>query len=58
MLNEVNCKVGVEEVEYLGHIILAKGVSIDQRKIQTVVDWPSPNNLKALSVFFGPHWLP
>ena len=31
----------------------AHGVSVDQRKIQAVVDWPTLNNLKALRGFLG-----
>ena len=45
--------MGASEVDYLGHIISAHGVSIDQRKIQAVSDWPIPNNLKALRGFLG-----
>ena len=47
------CKIGVSEVDYLGHIISANGVSVDQRKIQAVMDWPTPDNLKALRS----HWV-
>jgi len=47
------CKIGVSEVDYLGHIISANGVYVDQRKIQAVMDWPTPDNLKALRS----HWV-
>ena len=48
------CKFGVEEVEYLGHVISKKGVSVDYQKIQAVIEWPIPKTLKALRGFL---WL-
>jgi hypothetical protein len=47
------CKFGCEEVEYLGHIVTAEGVSADPRKISAMVDWPLPKNIKALRGFLG-----
>jgi hypothetical protein len=35
------CRFGCEEVEYLGHIVTAEGVSADPGKITAMVDWPS-----------------
>jgi hypothetical protein len=35
-------------VEYLGHIITAQGVCADPSKIQAMVDWLFPKNIKAL----------
>ena len=36
------CYVGVEQVEYLGHIISGQGVSTDPKKIEPVKNWPEP----------------
>lgn len=47
------CAYATEKVEYLGHYIEAKGVSIDPEKIQAVWDWPKPGNLKQLRGFLG-----
>ena len=41
------------EVEYLGHTILAQGVSTEIAKIQAVKDWPTPRNLNDLRGFLG-----
>ena len=42
-----------EELEYLGHIISVKGVQLDQRKIEAMVDWPLPKDVSALRGFTG-----
>ena len=33
------CEFVQEELEYLGHIISGNGVKVDNRKIETMVDW-------------------
>ena len=48
---ESKCKFGVKEVEYLGHIVSAEGVSVDQGKVQAIL--PAPKNLKSLRRFLG-----
>jgi len=46
------CKFGVAEVEYLGCIVFASGVTVDKKKIQAVLEWHVPRILKALRGFF------
>ncbi|XP_057860247.2 uncharacterized protein LOC131068974 [Cryptomeria japonica] len=41
------------ELLYLGHIISAKGVKVDPKKIKAIVDWPPPENLTHLKGFLG-----
>ena len=47
------CQFGVKEVNYLGHIVSTDGVSVDQGKITTVLEWPVLKNLKALRGLLG-----
>lgn len=41
------------QVHYLGHIISATGVSIDNDKITTILDWKPPTTATRLRGFFG-----
>ena len=47
------CQLGVSEVKYLGHVVSVEGVAIDQEKIQAILDWPVPRNLRALGGIWG-----
>lgn len=47
------CSFGMLEVDYLGHNVSGNGVSMDKGKVQAVLDWPPPKNLKQLRGFLG-----
>ena len=40
------CRWKVREVEFLGVIIGPKGVEIQKEKIDRVLNWPAPRNVK------------
>ena len=42
-----------EEVEFLGHIIGKNGICMDPKKVQAILEWPTPENLKDLQAFLG-----
>ncbi|GAA0185393.1 hypothetical protein LIER_32681 [Lithospermum erythrorhizon] len=42
---------GQANIEYLGHIISARGVTADPSKIEAMLSWLKPNNLKSLRGF-------
>jgi hypothetical protein len=47
------CVFGQQQIEYLGHIISAQGVSTGPNKIQAVKEWPIPTNITELRGFLG-----
>jgi hypothetical protein len=51
--NMSKCKFGCLEVDYLGHVISGNGVAVDPGKIQCVLDWPEPKNVKGVRGFLG-----
>lgn len=47
------CSFGAIEVDYLGHKVSGKGVSMENTKVQAVLKWPTPTNIKQLRGFLG-----
>ena len=43
----------LEEVEFLGHIVSAKGVCTDPKKTEKVAKWPAPTSKKKVQQFLG-----
>ena len=42
-----------QKVDFLGHVLSAKGIEVQDAKIATIRDWPSPRNLRELRSFLG-----
>nr|GEV26755.1 peroxidase 64 [Tanacetum cinerariifolium] len=47
------CCFGVLEVNYLGHVISANGVAVENSKVQAVLSWPTPTSAKGVRGFLG-----
>ncbi|XP_028794470.1 uncharacterized protein LOC114750095 [Neltuma alba] len=47
------CSFGKTKVEYLGHVISANGVEVDPTKINSVLQWPTPQSVTQLRGFLG-----
>jgi hypothetical protein len=47
------CAFGVQEVEYLGHIVSHEGVKVNPNKIKGMMEWLIPKTLKNLKGFLG-----
>jgi len=43
----------VREVEFLGVVIGPKGVEMQKEKIEGVLNWPAPRNVKEVQKFLG-----
>ncbi|WVZ05472.1 hypothetical protein V8G54_018818 [Vigna mungo] len=51
--NKEKCLFSHEKVEYLGHIISTHGVAVDPTKVNSVLEWPIPKNVKGVHGFLG-----
>jgi hypothetical protein len=47
------CEFSVENIAFLGYRVGTAGVSMDPRKVQTILDWPVPENFRDIQVFLG-----
>ncbi|MBW0521019.1 hypothetical protein O181_060734 [Austropuccinia psidii MF-1] len=47
------CGFHASSVEYLGYIVSSEGLKIDSSKVQQILNWPQPKNIKALQSFLG-----
>jgi hypothetical protein len=47
------CFFGVNDVEYLGHIVSHEGFKVDRNKIKAMMDWMIPKTLKNIRRFLG-----
>jgi hypothetical protein len=47
------CDFGVQEIKYLGLIITTNGIKMDPKKVETIVNWNDPPNVKDLQSFLG-----
>ena len=51
--NAKKCEFDKASVEYLGFIILSKGVQMNSKKFKTVTEWPMPQTIKQIQSFLG-----
>ena len=47
------CEFSTTFCEYLGFKITPNGIKMDQKKVETVLAWPVPDNVKAVRGFLG-----
>jgi transposase InsO family protein len=47
------CSFAKQSISYLGHVISAAGVATDPSKVEAVLLWPTPTNVKELRSFLG-----
>jgi hypothetical protein len=47
------CSFHVDTVDYLGLVISPKGISMEEKKVQAVKEWPVPQNIKQVQSFLG-----
>lgn len=47
------CSFHQKEVKFLGFIIGTEGIRVDPEKIQSILEWPTPANVKDVQSFLG-----
>jgi len=47
------CKWKVREVEFLGVVTSPRGVEMQKEKVERVLNWPAPRNIKEVQKFLG-----
>ncbi|MBW0565418.1 hypothetical protein O181_105133 [Austropuccinia psidii MF-1] len=47
------CLFHASSVEYLGYVVSSEGLKMNSSKIQQILNWPQPKNIKALQSFLG-----
>jgi hypothetical protein len=47
------CKLGVDKIEYVGHVIDSEGISYSEDKVRQVLDFATPTSIKSLQSFLG-----
>ncbi|CAO1614203.1 unnamed protein product [Parajaminaea phylloscopi] len=47
------CEFFKTELHYLGHVISAEGISMDNSKVECIESWPTPDSIKAIQRFLG-----
>src|SRR5713226_7680247 len=47
------CDLYRDRIQYLGHIILEEGISVDPEKIEAIMNWPTPRNVIDVRYFMG-----
>jgi hypothetical protein len=47
------CSFHVDTVDYLGLVISPQGISMEEKKVQAVKEWPTPQTVKQVQSFLG-----
>jgi hypothetical protein len=47
------CEFWLKEVPFLGHVLYAKGVSVDPGKVKDILDWKPPTTIHQVRSFLG-----
>ncbi|XP_042497656.1 uncharacterized mitochondrial protein AtMg00860-like [Macadamia integrifolia] len=47
------CEFWSSQVNFLGHIVSARGIEVDPGKVKAVLDWESPKNVSEIRSFLG-----
>jgi hypothetical protein len=52
-LNKKKCKIRVDKVSYIGHILTLNGIKPDEEKVKAILQMSEPSNKQDLRRFMG-----
>jgi hypothetical protein len=47
------CTFWLEEIQFLGHVLSAKGIAVDPSKVKDILEWKSPTSVHQVRSFLG-----
>ena len=50
------CEFWLNQVAFLGHVVIKKGIQVDPKKIEAVINWEPPKNVTKMQSFLGLAW--
>lgn len=52
-VNVQKCKFNTDEVQFLGYVVLAKGIQMETSHIEAIKSWLEPSNIRNIQIFIG-----
>ena len=53
LLKPEKCHFHVKEVVFLGYVVTTTGLAIDPKKVEAILEWSAPTNVKEVQSFLG-----
>jgi len=47
------CEFWLEEVVFLGHVVIKEGIKVDPHKVKAIMEWWRPTNINKIRSFLG-----
>jgi hypothetical protein len=47
------CAFWLEEIQFLGHVLSAKGIAVDPSKVEDILEWKPPTTVHQVRSFLG-----
>ena len=43
----------MDKVVFLGYVVSAKGIEVDEEKVKAIKEWPTPKSITEVKIFHG-----
>jgi RNase H-like domain found in reverse transcriptase/Reverse transcriptase (RNA-dependent DNA polymerase) len=47
------CRFHAREINYLGYLVSSEGISVEPARVETIISWPEPQNIRDIQSFLG-----